>query len=230
VGPDQGVEWFKKNGISAHFVPREQNYNYFYFPMGQTRYQIYFEGLRAGGKKLRDNMENNNVMIPGVDRSMMLSFYEPVPKWRETALMEEVKKGPKEYDLLSFNFKVPLSNFRLGGQDQVPWLMEVGDRLDPYYNAVCMNPRTAAAKGLTDGQRVWVESKYGKVSGRLKVSELFHPDTVGIAGALGRLVSTLGKQPSERLHYNRLIGGPLGTMDPIAGGVENTARVKVYAV
>ena len=53
--------------------------------------------------------------------------------------------------------------------------------------------------------------------------------TMGIGGALGRMVSTLGPQPAERLQYNRLLGAPLNTVDPIAGGVENTVRVKVYS-
>jgi len=121
-----------------------------------------------------------------------------------------------------------LSNFRLGGQDQLPWLMEIGEKLDPSYDAVCMNPNVAAAKGLKDGQAVWVESQYGKTKGRLHLSELFHPESVGMGGALGRMVDTLGKGPSQRLHYNRLLDASLSTMDLIAGGVENTVRVKVY--
>jgi len=58
---------------------------------------------------------------------------------------------------------------------------------------------------------------------------LFHPETVGLAGALGRMVNTLGKAPSQRTHYNRLLDASLTSMDLIAGGVEMTVRVKVYA-
>ena len=225
AGKGKGVDWFRKNGLWTVYTPREQCYNYFHFPMGKTRYQIYFEGLRSSGQKLRANMERNNVTLPDVDPDKMFAFFEPVPKWRSTALME----GPKDYDLRAFNFKLALSNFRMGGQDQLPWLMEVGDKLDPLYDVVCMHPGTAAAKGLTDGQRICVESQYGKVSGRLKVSELFHPETVGIGGALGRMVSTLGPQPAQRVHYNQLLGAPLNTIDPVAGGVDCTVRVKVYS-
>ena len=224
----KGVEWFKKNGLWTKFDTRDKCYNYTYFPMGKTRYQIYFEGLRAGGAKLKGNFEKHNVSIPGVDLKDLLSYYEPVPRWRETALMKETKQA-KDFDLFAINFKMAISNFRLGGQDQLPWLMEVGDKLDPLYDAVCLNTRTAQAKGLKEGQMVWVESRYGKTKGRLHVSELFHPDSVGIGGALGRQVNTLGKNVSERPHYNQLLAGPLNTIDPIAGGIENTVRVKVYA-
>jgi anaerobic selenocysteine-containing dehydrogenase len=229
VGPDKGVEWFKQNGVWSDFIPKDKAYNYSYYPMGKTRYQIYFEGLRAGGQKLRENFDKNNVSIPGVDLKTMLDYYDPIPKWRETALMKDMRQGPKDYDLLAFSYKVVLSNFRLGGQDQLPWLMEVGDKLDPYYDTVCINSHTAAAKGLREGQMVWVESQYGKTRGRLHASELFHPETVGMAGALGRMVNTLGKAPSQRTHYNRLLDASLTSMDLIAGGVENTVRVKVYA-
>jgi anaerobic selenocysteine-containing dehydrogenase len=143
--------------------------------------------------------------------------------------MKDIRLGPKDFDLLGFNFKMALSNFRLGGQDQLPWLMEAGEKLDPLYNTICVHPRVAAARGLKEGQAVWVESKYGKTRGQLHVSELFHPDSVGIGGALGRMVNTLGKAPAQRTHFNQLLGAPLNTIDPIAGGVENTVRVKVYA-
>ena len=107
--------------------------------------------------------------------------------------------------------------------------MEAGKKLDPYYDAICMNTKTAAATGLKDGQTVWVESQYGKTKGRLKVSELFHPETVGMAGALGRRVKTLGAGPSDRAQYNELPDASMEQMDWIAGGIENTVRVKVYA-
>jgi len=227
--PGKGVDWFKQNGIWTKFDTRDKCYNYTYFPMGKTRYQIYFEGLRTGGQKLRQNLEKNNVKLPGVDFNEMFAYYDPIPKWRETPLMKEMRLGPKDFDLLGINFKMALSNFRLGGQDQLPWLTETGEKLDPLYNSVCLNPRVAAAKGLQEGQMVWVESKYGKTRGRLHISEMFHPDSVGIGGALGRMVSTLGKAPTQRTHFNQLLGAPLNTIDPIAGGVENTVRVKVYA-
>ena len=224
AGEDHGVEWFKQNGLWIDYAPLEQCYNYYYFPEGETRYQFYFEGLRAGGETLRHNLESNRVVIPDVDFDDMFAYYDPITRWRDTWL----HRGSPDFDLLAFNFKIPTANFRLGGQDQLPWLMEVGDKIDPYYDVVCMNPQTAAAKGLQDNQEVWVESQFGKIRGRVKVSELFHPQSVGIAGALGRMVDTVGKRPAQRLHYNRLMGAPLNSIDPIAGGTENTVRVKVY--
>jgi anaerobic selenocysteine-containing dehydrogenase len=225
AGEDHGVEWFSENGLWIEKTPLEQCYNYYYFPGSATRYQIYFEGLRASGETLRNNLESNNVSIPEVNFDDMFAYYDPITRWRDTWL----HKGDPNFDLLAFNFKIPNANFRLGGQDQLQWLTEVGDKVDPYYDVVCLNPTTAAAKGLNEGQEVWVESQFGKIRGRVKVSQLFHPNAVGIGGALGRMVNTLGKLPAQRLHYNQLMGAPLNSIDPIAGGTENTIRVKVYA-
>jgi len=229
VGMDKGMDWFQKNGVWSEVTPKDKVYNYSYYPAGKTRYQIYFEGLRTSGEKLRKNLEANNVKLPDVDFKRQFAYFDPIPRWSETELMKEMRTGPKEFDLLSFNFKIAVSMLRLGGQDQLPWLMEAGEKLDPYYGTVCLNAKTAAAKGFKEGQMVWVESRYGKTKGRLHVSELFHPDSVGIGGAMGRQVTTLGKNVNERPHYNQLLAGPLNTIDPIAGGIENTVRVKVYA-
>jgi anaerobic selenocysteine-containing dehydrogenase len=226
AGEDHGLEWFHKNGIWVNYVPKEQAYNYFYYPEGKTRYQIYFEGLRTSGERLRGNLEKNKVEIPGVNYDDMFAFFDPIPRHRKTAL----DKAPPSFDLTAINFKVVQSNFRLGGQDQLPWLMEISDNLDPYFNVVCLNPRTAFRKGISDGQYVWIESRWGKIQGKVKTSELFHPDVAAIAGASGRMVKTVGQRPYERIHYNRLLGAPLDTIDPIAGGVENAVRVKIYGV
>lgn len=226
AGEGHDLKWFSENnGLWKRYIPREQCYNYYYFPEGKTRYQIYFEGLRASGKRLRDNLAAHDISLPDVNLDDMFQFFGPIPKWRLTAL----NKASKEYDLLAFNFKIPYNNNRLGGLDQLPWLMEAGEALDPYYNVICINPETAAKKGFSNGQRVWVESQYGKLKGQIKVSHLFHPGVVAVAGAIGRMVQTLGKAPARRLHFNRLLGAPLNTIDPIAGGVEITARVKVYS-
>jgi len=226
AGEGKGLDWFRKHGIWTSREPLDRCYNYTYFPMGKTRYQVYFEGLRASGQRLRENMSRAGVKLPGFDPDKVFAFYDPIPRVLPTVLSQ----APAELDLYAINFKIPHGNFRLGGQDQLPWLMEVGDKLDPYFNVVCMNPDTAHAKGLRDGQGVWVESRYGRIRGNVKTSALFHPQAVGIAGALGRMVNTLGKKPTQRLHFNQLLGSSLDTIDPVDGGTENTARVKVYAV
>ena len=60
------------------------------------------------------------------------------------------------------------------------------------------------------------------------MTELLHPQAIGIPGATGRKVKTLGAHLAERVHWNCLTEGLPGSMSPVTGAVENTVRVKVY--
>jgi hypothetical protein len=74
-----------------------------------------------------------------------------------------------------------------------------------------------------------VESRYGKIR-KVKTSQLFHPDVVGIAGCYG--AGTMHMNPISRKgpHYNRLLSTDEKSMDHISGGLDTSPRVKVYKV
>ncbi|MGI5950870.1 MAG: molybdopterin-dependent oxidoreductase [Brooklawnia sp.] len=222
----KGIEWFQRHGLFIKRLPLDQCYNYSYFPGNQTRHPIYFERLRASGESLGRNMAAHNVEIPGYDWRKALDFYDPIPRWRQTQLSEQ----PEGYDLLAMNYKIPTANLRCGGIDQFPWLMKINYDLDPYTNTVCINPATARRKGLVEGQEVLVESAWGQLTARLVVSQLYHPDVIAVGGALGRLVGTLGQKAADQTNFNRLMTGALDTIDPIAGGTENSMWVRVTPV
>lgn len=74
-----------------------------------------------------------------------------------------------------------------------------------------------------------VESQWAKVEGKAHLTELQHPSAVGFAGALGRLVSTIGNDTINDVCFNKLLTGLAPKMhDPLHGGVEDTVNVKVY--
>lgn len=223
-GDDYGMDYLDKNGMITKRLPEEQCYNYYYYPGSETRYQFYMHSLKESGDKLFANLKKHNIQVPGWDTKELRKAYQAVPIWRETKIFNE----KEEYDLFAFNYKMPTSMFKLGAQDQLPWLVDWSEDYVPYFNVIGINNKTAAAKGLKDGDMVIAESPYGKTKGKLKTSELFHPDSVGIGGDTGRLVKTLGKKASEMVHFNALLGAPLGAHDPVMGAVENTARVKIY--
>ena len=72
------------------------------------------------------------------------------------------------------------------------------------------------------------ESRYGKVGGRIHISELFHPDAVGISGCYG--LGTCQSNPILRdgPHFNSLLPIDEETLDGVSGGVEVAPRVRVY--
>jgi len=56
--------------------------------------------------------------------------------------------------------------------------------LDPVHIALILNPKTAEAQGLVQGDIVQVNSPYGRIFGRIGTSEGMHPDTLGVSNAL----------------------------------------------
>jgi hypothetical protein len=73
-----------------------------------------------------------------------------------------------------------------------------------------------------------VESRYGRTEGRLRVSELFHPDAVGIGGSYG--LGTCQSNPLNRIgpNFNALLSVDSVTLDGVSAGQDVTPAVKVY--
>ena len=226
-GSQYGLEYFKNHGYLVSKRPsRKATYNYFYFPGNKTRHPIYFDHLKAVGDQLRENMAAHNVTLPGWDMNDLFDYYKPLPHWKPHPEHLE----PAEFDLYVVNWKTAQFQFSLSGTVENPWLMEVAQTFDPYSFSICMNRTTAARKGLKDGDKVRVESPYGKVEGTLKTSELFHPEVVGIGGCFGR--RSMHMNPAAKLgpNYNQLLTADDGKYDPISGGMEITARVKIKKI
>lgn len=69
-------------------------------------------------------------------------------------------------------------------------------------NPAWVNPKTAAARGITDGELIRVTSSLGYIVTRTHVTEGIHPDVVAIStacghGAYGRLAQLKNKQQAE---------------------------------
>ena len=218
----------KKEGIIVQQMAPADAYNSSFFKKGETRHPIYFERLKRSGDELRKFFTEykDKIYLPDFDMEDQLQYYEPVIKWRPKDLTE-VKKGNK-YDMISINWKAPTSPMRIAGNDQLPYLNEVSETFDPTYGKICLNTKTAAEKGIKEGDTIWVESANGKVSGQVHVTELIFPDVVGFAGALGRLVDSLGKKASSYPMYNKLTNAKISTCCAVAIGVSNSVPVRIY--
>lgn len=224
-GVENGLEAFSGSAVQYQMRSKKESYNYYYFPMGTTRHPFYFEHLLRTGDTLRANLEKHKTTIPGQDMNDVWRFYQPIPSW----VGRPDEKAAPDYDLWAMNWATP--QFRMSCGDQVgnPLLNEVVDGCDPYQFTVLLNKDTAERKGLRDREQVIVEAYWGgRTEGVLRVTDLIHPDAVGIPAIHG--FRSMHRNPITRRgpHFNSLLSSAEGTFDPLHGGIDRSPRVRVY--
>jgi anaerobic selenocysteine-containing dehydrogenase len=214
----------RKTGFMAKWDPPREHYNYYFFPGNTTRHPFYFEHLSKTGEALKANMEKYKFAFPGDNMEEFFDEYRPIPHWIENSEF----KAPPEFDLWMVNWMTPyFTHDSSGNAAGNPWLAEVYSQ-DPYEGVICINAATAREKNLKDGDTVMVESRYGKIEGQIKTTELMHPRVIGISACYG-----LGTPESNPLmkrgpHYNSLLPLDHKSVDAISGGQEAAPRVKIY--
>ena len=206
-----------------------ENHNYYYWPDGTTRHPMYMIQLLKVGQELRKNLEEASLdAVPGWEGDMDFFFqaFQPIPKWIPCPEFD----APAEYDLWALNWKTTLGPYYCGDTYGNVWLHETMSTFDPYEFAIWMNVNTAKKKGLEDGDTIVVESRYGKTQGRLKVTNLIHPDAVGVPSTHGTRSGMDNPIVGEGAYFNALCSTHEKdrAIDPITGGVEEGPAVKVY--
>jgi anaerobic selenocysteine-containing dehydrogenase len=166
-GIAEGVAYFEKFGVRVKgpISPRD-SYGYATEPpFGGVRHRLYGESL------LRYRRE---MQARGVAEAYWRD-YTPLPTWRKPSM----ESSPSRYDLYLISFK--MIEHKQSRTSFVPLLAELAPR-----QHLAINPRTAKARGVGDGDTVWVES-HNAITGetrRLKVAasytEAIRPDTVGM--------------------------------------------------
>jgi len=221
----KGLEDLRKKGYIEYWKPRKEFYLYYYHPGNQTRHPLYLMGLKQVGDRLRENLAKHNVSFPMIDdMEYVFDLYRPIPHWVESS---EFRGPDRGYDLWAINWKTPYIANDAGNLTGNPWLAEIYAK-DPWESVILLNPATAARKKLKDGEIVVVESRYGRIEGRLRISELFHPDAVGVGGSYG--LGTCQSNPLNRLgpNFNALLSIDPITFDAVSGGQDTAPAVKVY--
>ena len=164
-------------------------------------------------------------VVPGwTDMNDFWQWHNPLPTWYDTPVFTP----PAGYDLFVSNRKYHTSPFGLGGVSANPWLHEVAASTNPYLHVIMINSATAKSKGISDGDMVWVESQYGKLQAKAKVTDTVHPEVVASIGNYGAHSTQLNPIAQIGINYNQLLTSDEGYFEPVAGGIDNTTRVKVY--
>jgi thiosulfate reductase / polysulfide reductase chain A len=95
----------------------------------------------------------------------------------------------EQYPLFLINWK-EASHTHTRTQNN-PWLLEIKPD-----NPLVVHPSTAERFGFGDNDEVWVESPYGKVKARAKVTRRIHPEVVGLQHGFGH--TALGRNAKGR--------------------------------
>ncbi|HEU5302269.1 MAG TPA: molybdopterin-dependent oxidoreductase [Acidimicrobiia bacterium] len=190
-GIDEGVSYFEAKGVYVKGkIPPEKAYGYAMSPpFGGVKHRLYGESL-LGYRETQQEL--------GADE-VYWHDYTPLPTWRRPTMEE----SPARYDLYLISFK--LIEHKQSRSSQIPLLAELsgGQRLE-------INPKTAAERGIEDGDEVWVESHNAiteetrRVKTRARLREGIRPDTVGMPHHFGEVAKspwTKGQGPSPNSLY-----------------------------
>jgi len=227
-GDEYSFDHLLKHGVIYRYdATGKRGYNYYYWPDNQTRFPIYFDLLKAAGDRMRENLKKYNIKLPNwKDQEDYFRYYEPIPYW----IPNPELSAPPEYDMWVCNWKTHFMPFGAGDTQQNAWLAELRE-VDPYELYVWINPEAASKKGLKNGDEVCIESQHGKTRGKLKLTELIHPEVVGIPACYGSGTMLMSPDARRGTYYNLLLSGDEETsIDPVSGSICISPRVKVYKV
>ena len=211
------LEWFKENGALLEATTVEEQYDvHLKMKAEKLRYCLpYVEHVKKTGEELAGNLAR-----VGIDW-WPTSEYVPLPMYLPSVI-EEV---PPEYDF--YVTCVRSGQFGRGFNVDIPWLIEVGGHLRGH-DDILMNAATAKARGIKDGDEIWVESEVGKVKGKVKLCQGIRPDTLAITGQFGQWATPVAKD-TGRVSATPLIPIRHSWTDPMVSVMQGqVVKVKVY--
>jgi anaerobic selenocysteine-containing dehydrogenase len=110
-------------------------------------------------------------------KERLVRYFSPVPIWYPP--LEDQASDTQKFPLRILTQR-PMTHYHSWGSHNA-WLRQLLNE-----NPIFMNPEKAKALGLKDGQWVWIESRIGRMTGRLRYSDAVEPDTVWTWNAIAK--------------------------------------------
>jgi len=244
--PNQWEMYAKNNCVYHHELPRSfqymRNWNKGYLEWAQrhrlTRYaepiliHIYSDVLQQF--RLAAQGKTQGKQPPAHLRKRIETYFDPLPFYYEP--LEAQLTDKRKYPLNAVTQR-PMAMYH-SWDSQNAWLRQIHT-----HNYLFVNPKTAAAQGIKDGDWVWVESPWGKVRGMCRYSEATEPGTVWTWNAIGKQPGAWNLEPRANearkgFLLNHLIseelppmpeGEHLSNSDPVTGQAGwYDVRVRIY--
>jgi len=210
------LEWFKEHCAIQKPLPVQAQYDvHLQMKARKLRHPIpYFELAKKAGEELARNLASVGIDWWSTDEYVPLPIYVP-------SVLDQV---PPEYDLYVTTRR--LTQIGWGTDVDVPWVLEITE-LFPGQPDILMNVEAARARGIKDGDEVWVESEVGRVKQRVKLSQGLRPDTVVIAGQFGHWSTPVAKDKGW-VSLTALTPIKHSWTDPVCGTMQAVIKAKVY--
>ncbi|MBI4526117.1 MAG: molybdopterin-dependent oxidoreductase [Deltaproteobacteria bacterium] len=213
-GEEHGLKWFRENGVLR--IPRDVDEAYI-GPFLNARLPIYLEHFLDRGRELKS-------VVTQMGLEWDLSDYTPLSEWLPCPSYEAIRKG--DYDLIAVHYKVPFVYGSFGNEN--PWINELCEQTHTY--SILVNEDVASAKGIDDGDEVWLESPVCKVRAIAKLTQCIHPEVVGIGGHFGHWSSGMPVAQGKGVNFNSLLPTDLDHIDKISTALDHCVQVRVYKV
>jgi len=94
--------------------------------------------------------------------------------------------------------------------------------------SIVVNQAVGKAKGIQDGDTVWLESPVHKVQTTVRLSQCIHPEVVGVAGHFGHWSPGMPVAKGKGVNFNALLPNDLERIDLISTSLDHCVEVKIY--
>jgi anaerobic selenocysteine-containing dehydrogenase len=211
-GQERNLDWFRQHGFIT--LPRTIQESY-HGPFLEARLPIYLEHFLDRGKELKGVLDQLGL-------EWDLSDYQPLSEFMPCPSYSALQKG--DYDLIAVHFKFPYVYGSYGNEN--PWINEICEQTSAY--SILLNESVGIAKGIRDGDSVWLESPVCKVKAKVKLTQCIHPEAVGVGGHFGHWSAGMPVARGKGINFNSLLPTDIDHIDMISSALDHCVQVKVY--
>ncbi|MFQ5851871.1 MAG: molybdopterin-dependent oxidoreductase, partial [Candidatus Binatia bacterium] len=211
-GEEYGLAWFREHGVIR--IPKDVDEAYI-GPFLEARLPIYLEHFLQRGDQLKQ-------VVNQIALEWDFSDYKPLSEWMPCPSYDAIQKG--DYDLIAVHYKLPFVYGAFANEN--PWINELCERTNAYN--VVINQEVANAKGISDGDEVWLESPVRKVRAKAKLTQCIHPQVVGVAGHFGHWSPGMPIAQGKGINFNALLPTDLEHIDKISTALDHCVQVRLY--
>ena len=211
LGEDKGLDWHLRDGLWTADKTVQQKYPR---PFFDARAQVYCEFMVETKEDLERTVEELGIPWETDD-------YQPVPDWKPGPAYERTPP----HDLFVTNMKVP--NHALSHTHTNSILSTLSTRHNDL-RSVWINPKTAAARGISHGDLVQIETSQGRrQTATARVTQLVHPEVLATQGCGGGWSKGSG---GDDVNFNALLNIDVDHIDFVSGALDCAIAADVRTV